>query len=575
MRKLLLVFLFTFLFIPMVVIGDNDLNDTVPTSTSEIETARQAISDYCDSNKKVSGCLYVDNKSKFNELGSGFVMDSSSMGQTFSITNDPYAKLLRGYQAFDGKGNAIFAGCYRFEKNGGTYFAFKIYSGNSCQDSRLAIVPAKGTSYEYWTDYSYSPETVTYSGQYGLGWGQASYTDWVAKQNGDCPLVFGYTANSKWWTSSTQRYMFSNTLDSFTNGQRIYTFKSDEKYVVNPGCTVEDIGGKEKAQELLDRVLNKIKSDTCPEKIEDMNSYQDNLEKWYSDLRKNNEYRVLWSAGLIDEVTKKSAEVQISEAIHAKISECQYTICNVDSSKRTIIESNLGAACKNGCTLSNVKTPSDSENAKCYCCGGSQGCTYQWMEEGGSSCSLQSSISKDQCIGTTKDLECRRCLVNAYEKAELTDEQKSCMAGSEIAKLLTTSNIDKENEDAATKDVEKEIEENRELRQKIYDKMDGNIRFDFEIPSGDLGTCRELLGQNLTAIVKMSITILQIVGAIIAVVKGMMSLIPSIIAKDADALKKASSTLQKMAIILVIIFLFKPLLNFLGTILGFDISCLV
>ena len=48
------------------------------------------------------------------------------------------------------------------------------------------------------------------------------------------------------------------------------------------------------------------------------------------------------------------------------------------------------------------------------------------------------------------------------------------------------------------------------------------------IPSGDISTCGEILGPNLTAIVKASITILQIAGAIIAIVKGMMILIPPI-----------------------------------------------
>ena len=98
---------------------------------------------------------------------------------------------------------------------------------------------------------------------------------------------------------------------------------------------------------------------------------------------------------------------------------------------------------------------------------------------------------------------------------------------------------------------------------------------DIEIPDGNISTCVELVGSNLAAIIKVSITILQIVAAIIAVVKGMMVLIPPIIAKDADALKKAGGTLTKMAIILVIIFLFKPLLKFIGNVLDFDVSCLL
>ncbi len=94
------------------------------------------------------------------------------------------------------------------------------------------------------------------------------------------------------------------------------------------------------------------------------------------------------------------------------------------------------------------------------------------------------------------------------------------------------------------------------------------------IPEGTLSNCNEILGANLTAIVKASITILEILGAIIAIVKGMMTLIPPILAKDADALQKASKTLVNMAIILVVIFIFKPLLRFIGSLLEFDISCI-
>ncbi len=94
------------------------------------------------------------------------------------------------------------------------------------------------------------------------------------------------------------------------------------------------------------------------------------------------------------------------------------------------------------------------------------------------------------------------------------------------------------------------------------------------IPSGELSSCEEILGHDLAAIVKAGITIIQIVGAIIAIVKGMMVLIPPVLAKDADALKKASKTLVSLAIILIVIFLFRSILMFLGNILDFDTSCI-
>ena len=93
------------------------------------------------------------------------------------------------------------------------------------------------------------------------------------------------------------------------------------------------------------------------------------------------------------------------------------------------------------------------------------------------------------------------------------------------------------------------------------------------IPEGDLNTCTDLLGANLKAVVKTSITILQIAAAIIAIIKGMMLLIPPIISKDADALTKAGKTLVNLALVLMVIFLFKPILAFIGNLLQFDSSC--
>ena len=95
-----------------------------------------------------------------------------------------------------------------------------------------------------------------------------------------------------------------------------------------------------------------------------------------------------------------------------------------------------------------------------------------------------------------------------------------------------------------------------------------NIDFDSSYSS-----CKEVLGPNLTSVVRASIKILQIVGAIVAIVKGMILLLPAVIAKDADGLKKASKPLVSMAIILAIIFLLPYIVRFIGHIFDFDLSC--
>ena len=600
MKRLLNVIFFIFLISFSFVIVYAEDDDLSPTSNSQIAKQKETIENYCDKNKKIDGCIYDKNNSiytkssklNFSHISSNYESGNADYGPaTFNFPAD--IPLTRGYQAFDGNGDAVFAGCYRYVNNNdssnlakGTYFLFEIIKGN-CGVKDSFVVPSKGTNICFcnWASTSINncecnSNAGTYNGknqmlrEFSIHTSAANINNWTAVDNGDCPKVFGYTANTRWYTTLKNKYIFSDNKGDFNIGT--ISFWGREEYVGRPGCTVEDTDGNEKAQELLNGVLSEINNKQCPSKIEDMNSFQDDFENWYNSLRNNNDYRVLWSAGLIDSVTKKSAQEQINDAIKSKISDCQYKICDITNEQKNKIEQNLGSSCKNGCGLSNVRTQSDNETAKCYCCGSSsQGCTYEWTESPGNSCSLQDSVPKTQCIGTTKDLECRNCLNEAYVKAGLSDKQKICMAGSDIAKLLTEQNLRKANEEAANADVAKEIEENKQTREDIFNKMGKKPTIkEFGFGQNTM-TCAQILGPNLTKLVHAGITAIQIIGAILAIVKGMITLIPAIMAKDADALKKAQKTLVLMAIVLLCIFLLRYLIRWIGNILGYDISCLV
>ena len=93
---------------------------------------------------------------------------------------------------------------------------------------------------------------------------------------------------------------------------------------------------------------------------------------------------------------------------------------------------------------------------------------------------------------------------------------------------------------------------------------------------GDPNTsCSEVLGETLTALVKEAIKWVRIAGSIIAIVNAMLKLIPAIMSKDAEALNKAIKTCITMAIILVFCVLFSWLLNLIGTLFKWDVSCIV
>ncbi len=93
--------------------------------------------------------------------------------------------------------------------------------------------------------------------------------------------------------------------------------------------------------------------------------------------------------------------------------------------------------------------------------------------------------------------------------------------------------------------------------------------------STDSMTCKEILGPNLTKLVNALVTALRIVGAIIAIVNGMISLVPAIVSKNQDALKKAAIKCVYMAVILALIILLPMIIKFIGNIFDFDISCFV
>lgn len=92
--------------------------------------------------------------------------------------------------------------------------------------------------------------------------------------------------------------------------------------------------------------------------------------------------------------------------------------------------------------------------------------------------------------------------------------------------------------------------------------------------SEKLVPCNKLMGDNLVAVLHLFITALRIAGAIIAIISGMLALIPAVASDNADALKKATKKCIYLAIILVVIGILPTIINVIGKIAGFDLTCL-
>ena len=146
---------------------------------------------------------------------------------------------------------------------------------------------------------------------------------------------------------------------------------------------------------------------------------------------------------------------------------------------------------------------------------------------------------------------------------EITSSQVSCIANY----LNMASEIAEEEEKGLSNLINSTADEMNAARAWLDKGLEGP-----NIDPSDL-TCEEMLGTNLTKILKFALEALSIAGAIIAIVNSMISLIPALIAKDSEALKKAQKKCVTMAIVLVLILLLPTLLTFIGNIFGYDLTC--
>lgn len=110
------------------------------------------------------------------------------------------------------------------------------------------------------------------------------------------------------------------------------------------------------------------------------------------------------------------------------------------------------------------------------------------------------------------------------------------------------------------------------------DGTGGSTKYDDNISAGGFGkegqTCIEVVGESLSKIIKTTINILRIAGAVIAILKGMTLLIPPIVNKDADSLKKAGNKCIKLAIVLLLIGVFPTIIRFIGYLFKYDVTCI-
>lgn len=495
----------------------------VYASPKEVDAAKKATEEYCEEDAPKSGCLYDANDSLYTKSGK-----ISNENLYAKITINENIPLTRGYQAANADGKMIFAGCYKYELNvsepyyfdNGTYFVFKIVEqkGNNCNVVASDIVPAKGiVSRGHLLGF---PVTLDpYDGRNGIGGNSASY-EWTAINNGACPLMFGLTANTRWYTSQKNRYIFADDESGFS--LNTFSFWGNEKYEQAPGCTIMDNEGYKEAKACFDNAISKINNYTCPSDTTKIVNMTETLASYQDECK--NKFKLLYSKGLLENQAEEFSN-KMKEAANEKVNSCYYSKCNITASQQSKINSAIsGKECENGCTST---------------------------------------------TGT-----CIECLKNAYTSAGLSETQKTCLLKIEEEKQGVIDTVNDTIDEQFQNQVEKDLAENEEVRENIE-----NYVFSVNLPDMGFGesktTCAELLGANLTKIVDAILVIIRIAGAVLAVVFGMLALVPAVVSKDQDALKKAGKKCVNMGIVLVLILLLPSLLVLIGNLFGYDLSCIV
>ena len=170
--------------------------------------------------------------------------------------------------------------------------------------------------------------------------------------------------------------------------------------------------------------------------------------------------------------------------------------------------------------------------------------------------------------------------IESFDKCEDVGKTYTCDVDSGTGGKMLYVGQDCSNDENADPDTKHEVETKDEYETNYDSKHPNSGGGNASEPTldgfGDPNTsCSEVLGPTLTALVKEAIKWVRIAGSIIAIVNAMLKLIPAIMSKDAEALNKAIKTCITMAIILVFCVLFSWLLNLIGTLFKWDVSCIV
>ncbi len=598
MKNIHKIFIFIFLFMVSSVVCFAD--------GSEL---KQQLNMVCQGqNISLTGCMYTEaNKNTYEKLPIGtqkmISFDSISTPQRYVYFDIESISFKRAYTSINKNSQTVVGMCHTgyvsttpYKVKGGQEY-YKVTSNRtSADDIGVVYLSTYNTNADKNCKKQYSSQYVFQDKDKGYtkflvnsmnadgGLKEIDTTDYEAYKNLTCPKYFLYSSNLgkvQSWFRSEKEYVFTDNKDVEFETNWFDKFLKVNMSGQIAGCLENAVDGNQYSTKCYDEKVEYITSQyKCPDKLSDFKlDVKSYIEECAARYAKENNID-LESARYLASQTSEYAP-KLIKAGNDKINECytKYlkTDCNLtDTEQTTVINKFKSGGCDQKCDQG-TKPDNMDPNGKCYSCRGSTNVTqYVWSTNVPSGCGVNDK-PMEECYGNKTNEDCRNCYKNAV--SSLTDEKKTCVLNlTQTAQQAQDDNTDNVN-GAFQEDENNTNEANTQTMDDIWNNS--NNRGIFNIPGlsdADFGpddqTCKEILKDNLISIIKSFINIIRIAGVIIAIGNGMITLIPAVISKDADGLKKAEKKLVTMAIVLAAIGIFPTFVSIIGGIFGFDLTCI-
>ncbi len=438
--------------------------------------------------------------------------------------------------------------------------------GNNCVSSKNQIV---------WNKKQTDLSSVMKDGKENIDIDTTSYEGY---KTGSCPKYFNFTSNLKGlakWVNSDKEFTFSDDPEVHYKKYIIDSLLSTDYSGRITGCTQKDVEGEEFKTDCYDKKIEKAQKYVCPADIKDFDLDLGNYAEECDPLKQLG--KSAYSRTYLEKMAQENGD-RVKQAYADKVEECTEKNCGLTSAEMSSVKAKLkGTVCEYGCKLAVYESGTSTTEGKCIACGGSQGVTYRWANKDytpSGNCS-EVNLDHDKCLGDSKTQACSACYKTAY--AGLSEDKRKCLENvlSEKAEKIQEHNIE------VDKIMDEKVEEGVEELKSVQEQSWNASFVTFTIPGmseGGFGpkgqSCSEILKNNGVKIIKGIVNVLRIAAVIIAIANAMITLVPAVISKDADGLKKAGRKLVVMAVVLAIVGILPSIVYLIGVVFGYDLSCI-